>query len=108
MMVHLAAPWMEPSSGGSGLVSLVAFMAWAVLPFAVLTLGLRLRVRPGYEAPRALAAAGVALAAVYVYVRVMYFDPPDAQSALVFVFVPLYQMAAAIALYVAAFCFRVR
>lgn len=68
------------------------FAAWALLPFLVAgILSFRLRGSPASRRVL-LAAAGLLTASTCWLLYVAFIDQPDAQSGLVFLFLPLWQL----------------
>jgi hypothetical protein len=75
---------------------LVLVLAWCVSPYALLALALR---RPWMSTEAVLVAFATTIAvsgfAMYIY-TVAFFVKPDAQSGLVFLFIPLWQWVGAL------------
>ncbi|KWV95124.1 hypothetical protein [Erythrobacter sp. AP23] len=80
------------SSGGVWLWELyLAIIAWAIAPVALLCLVKRFRI------PCAFAAIALSGFGIWAYYNTFIASAPDAQMGLVLVFVPLWQLIAAIA-----------
>ena len=88
LMLDLTRP-----RSATGWMATLLFLGWVVSPF-VLAFVLR-RFAAGYLTSALTYFALVLMSALggfYIYVRVMFFDPPDAQSGLIFLIVPFCQL----------------
>ena len=106
--IHMARPWGDnyayQDASGYGVLALM--LLWAVSPYAGLAFGLRL-LRRSRVASRVFAGSApiLAIPGLVAYVDAAFVHL-DAQGGLVFVFAPLLQWAAVVALGVACALLR--
>lgn len=81
------------ADGGIGW--LLGFLLWALLPYPLLALGTARLRRHGLQWVVLAGSVLLTAAALLIYALAVWGEP-DAQGALVFVFIPLYQLGAAI------------
>lgn len=89
MVLFASRPW--SGQGGGGWLVLAAFAAFALSPYAALALAAR-KAAPRPSGAAIVLAVGVlvTVAAAWFYV-LGFFIEPDAQSGLLFIFLPVYQ-----------------
>jgi hypothetical protein len=91
LMLYASQPWSADGAGGGGALLLVPFALAALSPYAILA-WLANRARAGTLASWAVLVIAVLITVPAIWIYVLGFIvEPDAQSGLLFVFIPIYQ-----------------
>ncbi len=107
MMIYAAQPWGDNYAYKtfSGYLTLVGYASWAISPYLILTIILRAFRKNKYSTNTAIIGALIIAITSCALLIDAFFIHIDAQNALVFIFLPIYQWVAFLVL--ALICFAV-